>query len=181
MDCHVSLGELHMQYCKGKCMEKTINFCEVCEDTNLEESAGGSIPQPVPDCNELPNFHYLGVDKHLQCIKMNQCTVWMIFIPGYNHESGQLRLSDGDSIKSFSLKYIVSESLVKKYVSHLSEIKTSRERRKQEHKSNNAKEDKMEYTDFNWKHLFETGKLKKKRKTVREKYIKTSQIDCTRK
>ena len=79
-------------------------------------------------------------------------------------ESETLRLGDGDSIKSFSLKYIVNEALVKKYVSHLCEIKTSRKRRKQEHKNNNAKEDKMEYTDFNRKHLFETGKVKKKRK-----------------
>ena len=87
-------------------------------------------------------------------------------------ESGKLGLGDGDSIKSFSLKYIVPDSLVKKYVSHLCEIRTSRERRKQEHNNNNAKEDKMEYTDFSWKHFFETGKVKTKRKTISEKYIK---------
>ena len=44
-------------------MEKTTNYCEFCKGTNLEESAGGSIPQPAHDHIELPNFHYLGVDK----------------------------------------------------------------------------------------------------------------------
>ena len=70
------------------------------------------------------------------------------------------------------MKYIVPEPFAKKYLSHLCKLKTSKERRKQERMNNNDREVRLQYSDFDWKELLDTGRLKKKRKAVLEKYIK---------
>ena len=64
------------------------------------------------------------------------------------------------------MKYIVPGPLVEKYLSHLCELKSSRDRRKQERINNNGTEDRLQYSDFDWKELLDTGKLKEKRKVV---------------
>ena len=58
-------------------------------------------------------------------------------------ELGTLKLDDPNSIKEVSMKYIVPEAFGKKYLSHLCELKSSRDRRKQERINNNDKEDRL--------------------------------------
>ena len=150
--------------------------CEFCLTNDDGLDTIKSVPQPLPNYEELPHFHYLPVNHTSLQLEDGSDRNVDDFHPRVQarhlFELGTLKCDDPNSIKEFSMKYIVPEPLVKRYLSHLCELKSSRDRRKQEHINNNDKEDRLQYSEFDWKELLDTGKLKKKRKVALGKYIK---------
>ena len=73
------------------------------------------------------------------------------------------------AIQEFSRKFVTKEKLVIQYVKHLEELnfeKTMRAERKQKQVSEESESD---YSDYNWKELFESNKLRHKTRKVTEK------------
>ena len=59
---HVILGEMHFEFRKGQCLDKG-RSCEFCLTNDDALDTIKSVPQPLPNYEELPYFHYLPVDQ----------------------------------------------------------------------------------------------------------------------
>ena len=177
---HVILGEMHLESRKGRCLDKR-RSCEFCLTNDDVLDTIKSVPQPLPNYEEPPHSHYLPVNQTSLQLEDGSDRNEDDFYPRVQvrrlFELGMLKLDDRNSIKEFSMKYIVPEPLVPE--PHLCELKSSRDRKKQEHINNNDKEDRLQFSDFDCKELLDTGKLKKKRKVVLEKYIKHHNLSVT--
>ena len=87
------------------------------------------------------------------------------------HKKNEINIEDSASVQTFCKRYIVEESLVKKYLEHLNYLEMMRDKREMEKKNKNLKENTMSYEEFDWMEMLNSGTLAKQRVCVLEKYI----------
>ena len=100
-------------------------------------------PRPVPDISKLPKYHYLPVEKtritNTDDSKRRE-------VDGYRarskrvHKKNEINIEDSASVQTFCNRYIVDESLVRKYLEHLNHLEMMSGKRKMEKKNKNLKE-----------------------------------------
>ena len=88
-------------------------------------------PCPVPDINKLPKYHYLPV---AETPITNTDDGKRREVEDY-HPRARLNIEDSASVQTFCNRYIVEESLVKKYLEHLNHLEMMSENRKMEKKT----------------------------------------------
>ncbi|CAH3131899.1 unnamed protein product, partial [Pocillopora meandrina] len=129
------------------CMITGEMFHEYCENESV-----GPTPRPVPDINKLPKYHYLPVaeipitntddgkrrevDDYHPRARLKQA-----------HKKNEINIKDSASVQTFSNRYIVEESLVRKYLAHLNHLEMMSGKRKMEKKNKNLKENTMSYEE----------------------------------
>ena len=59
---HVFLGEMHLEFRKGRCLDKG-RSCEFCLTNDNGLDTIKSVPQPLPNHEELAHFHYFPVNQ----------------------------------------------------------------------------------------------------------------------
>ncbi|RMX56689.1 hypothetical protein pdam_00024551 [Pocillopora damicornis] len=87
------------------------------------------------------------------------------------HKKNEINIEDSASVQTFSNRYIVEESLVRKYLAHLNHLEMMSGKRKMEKKNKNLKENTMSYEEFDWMEMLNSGTLAKQRVCLLDKYI----------
>ena len=136
---------MYLEYTKFSCKDITGNYCEFCEQSEWIGPEVSRCPRPYPDYSQLPEFHYMSyedtpvvtsdglprpVDDKQPRVQLRKA-----------YQDGILSSSQ-EGIKDFSEKYIVCESLIHSFITHLEAIDLRKTRRKRE-----RTEIKLEITD----------------------------------
>ena len=67
------------------------------------------------------------------------------------HKKNEINIiEDNVSVQTFCNRYVVEESLVKKYQEHLNHLEMMSEKRKMEKENKNLKENTVSYEEFDW-------------------------------
>ena len=67
------------------------------------------------------------------------------------HKKNEINIiEDNVSVQAFCNRYVVEESLVKKYQEHLNHLEMMSEKKKMEKKNKNLKENTVSYEEFDW-------------------------------
>ena len=80
----------------------------------------------------------------------------------------EINIEDSASVQTFCNRYIVDESLVRKYLEHLNHLEMMSGKRKMEKKNKNLKENTMSYEEFDWMEMLNSGTLARQRACVLE-------------
>ena len=123
---HYVHGELFMEYLKGACETSTGQLCDFCSSTHWVGPRMNRIPQPVPDYDKLPAYHYKSVfessienedgsprDPDDYMPRAQLCK---------DFAAGKRILANPEEIKAFAERYIVKEEYVIQYAQHLQEL-----------------------------------------------------------
>ena len=123
---HYVHGELFMEYLKGACETSTGQLCGFCSSTPWVGPRMNRIPQPVPDYDKLPAYHYKSVfessienedgsprdpDDYMPRAQLRK-----------DFAAGKRILANPEEIKAFAERYIVKEEYVIQYAQHLQEL-----------------------------------------------------------
>ena len=132
------------------------------------------VPRPYPDVARLNELHYCSHKKTPKYDSDGNLRPVDDFQPGARlhqlFQENKITSNDEASINQFSLKHVVEEKLVLAYVKHLEMLKFERNKRSESRNKAKEKESMKEFSEFNWRNLFETGKLKKLNSKLLEKY-----------
>ena len=138
-----------MEYKRISCQERNGQLCKFCEK---DETTSAPLPtrRSYPNYGKLPNFHYLSwsatpTDGREPDDFQPRAQIKRLF------EESELVSGDSEAIRKFSDKYIFPEKLVAEYVEHLAQIKTCKEKKKEETE--------RERVDVDWVVLYNFDKL----------------------
>ena len=146
-------------------------FHQYCENESVDPT-----PRPVPDINKLPKYHYLPVaETPITNTDDGKRREVDDFDPRARlkqvHKKNEINVEDSASVQTFFKRYVVEESLVKKYLEHLNRLEMMSDKRKMEKKNKNLKENTMFYEEFAWMEMLNSGTLAKQHGCVLDKYI----------
>ena len=148
----MSTGEMFHEYCENESMDPT--------------------PRPVPDINKLPKYHYLPVaETPITNADDGKRGEVEDHYPRARLKQVQIRMKSKDSarVQTFCNRYIVEESLVRKYLEHLNHLQMMSENRKMEKKNKNSNENTTSFEEFDWMEMLNSGTLAKQRVCVLDK------------
>ena len=111
-----------MHFMKDQCDESGSGSCSICSKGWIRERLNG-IPEPMPDYQRLPKYHYKSVFDTSVYDDNNKTRGTDEILPRPNiasalHE-GQLSVDNKEQIDIFCNKFIVEENLVKDSLEHL--------------------------------------------------------------
>ena len=146
-------------------------FHEYCENESVDPT-----PRRVPDINKLPKHHYLPVAEtpvtNTENGKRREVDDYHPKARSKQvHKKNDINIEDSARVETFCNRYIVEESLVKKYLEHLNRLEMISEKRKMEKKNKNLKENTMSYQEFDWMEMLNSGTLAKQPVCVLDEYI----------
>ncbi len=165
LDTDMEIGEKYIEYAKCTCGE-----CIHC----TKEWVGPlctKIPKQYPDYN-AEGLHYksvfltpIEIDNRQRDIDDFQPTKQadILFREG--------KLDKEESIGKFSKKFIAEKDKVRKYVEHLTHLSIKKQKRSEQRLQKAHQEKSKDYSDYNWKYLFEQGKLPKLTVNALDKYL----------
>ena len=125
---HLEVGELYMEF--KKCGDtKCVACCEI------PGPVPESIPRPEPNVATQHYKPYSETSTTRRTIDdyqpRKQCK--KLF------DTGDMSLESAQQIQNFSKKYLVSESIVKQYLSHLTDLDIKKKLRKRQRQDNKSK------------------------------------------
>ena len=143
-------------------------FHEHCENESVDPT-----PRPVPDINKRPKYHYLPVAEtpitNTDDGKRREVDDYHPWARSKQvHKKNEINIENNASVQTFCNRYIVEESLVKRYLEHLNHWETMSDKRKMGNKNKNLRENTMSYEEFDWMEMLNNGTLAKQRACVLE-------------
>ena len=122
---------------------------------------------------KLPKYHYLPVaETPITNTDDGKRREVDDYHPGARskqvHKNNEVNIEDNASVQTFCNRYIVEESLAKKYLEHLNHLEMMSDKRKMGNKNKNLRENTMSYEEFVW---MNSGTLAKQCVCVVDKYI----------
>ena len=135
MDLHLKVGMKYLEFIKFDCIKTLGKPCTFCDKNSWVGPPCSKVPQPMPDYESLPEYHY----KHLDSTPTNIDGVTRPvddFQPRkqINEEfrKGEISLTDEDSIDRFSEKCITEKRLVKMSLAHIQLLEINKNRKREE-------------------------------------------------
>ena len=115
-----------MHFLKDRCDESGSGSCSICSKDWIGERFNG-IPEPMPDYQRLPKYHYKSVFDTSLYDDNNKTRETDDFLPRPNITSafneGQLSVDNKEQIDTFCNKFIVEKHLAKDSLEHLINLK----------------------------------------------------------
>ncbi len=173
-DQHYDTGELYMEYIRYGCEKKTGKVCSHCSKNDWVGPPAERIPQPKADLENPGHFlKFKDVPKTDRVPDDTQprANLKKLF------ESGDLTPSSTQGIVDFSKKFCVKEKYVLEYLQHLSNLQRLQNMRKSDRQRTKAKSLAKAYSEYDWKQLVESGKLKSLYVAELDKYLEHHGLD----
>ncbi|CAB4041881.1 Transient receptor potential cation channel subfamily A member 1, partial [Paramuricea clavata] len=180
---HYVYGELFMEYLKGACETSTGQLCDFCTNTPWVGPHMNRIPQPIPDYEKLPSYHYRSVFN--TPINTDAGLPWDPddYMPraqfGKDFAAGKRILGNPEEVKTFAKKYIVKEEYITQYVQHLQELEWAKEIRTRTRQADAAEKKNKSFEDYACQELLEDGKLGKLTVAELNKYLAHHNLPLT--
>ena len=161
---HYNVGQLHMHFLKDRCDESGFG---ICSKGWIGERFNG-IPEPMPDYQRLPKYHYKSVFDTSLYDDNNKTRETDDFLPRPNIASAfnerQLSVDNKEQRDTFGNKFIVEEHLVKDPLEHLTNLRRTKTIRDSDRKRLKEAVKNKKYNDHNWNDLVRSeevlGKLR---------------------
>ena len=152
-----------MEFIKFDCIKTLGKLCTFCDKNSWVGPPCSRVPQPMPDYESLPEYHY----KHVDSTPTNIDGVTGPvddFQPRkqINEEfrKGELSLTDEDSIDRLSEKYITEKRLVKMSLEHIQLLEINKNRKREENLSKVQEEENKQYEEIDWDMHFKSNTFK---------------------
>ena len=163
IDTHIEIGELYMEYRFKNCL-RTSTLCDLCSESSYEMNTEMEpVPRAYPDIARLNELHYCSHKKTPKYDSDGNLRPADDLQPRARlrqlFQENKITSNDEASVNQFSLKHVVEEKLVLAYVKHFEMLKFERNKRNESRNKAKQKESMKEFSKFNWRNLFETGKL----------------------
>ena len=141
-----------MHFLKDRCDESGSGSCCICSKGWIGERLNG-IPEPMPDYQRLPKYHYKRVFDTCLYDDNNKTRGTDDFLARPNiasafHE-GQLSVDNKEQIDTFCNKFIVEENLVKDSLEHFFNLRRTKAISYNDRKRSNKAIKNKQYNDYN--------------------------------
>ncbi len=128
---HFEKGELYQEYLKHSCGNS--ESCTYCRENEWVGPVIGWCPRPVPDPEQLSEFHY----NECQSTPMTKedgtprdaedFQPWVQLKRAFQND--EISSDDTKAIQDLSTKYILEEKHIKNYLLHLEDLKYRKQKR----------------------------------------------------
>ncbi len=181
IDDHYVFGELFMEYLKGSCLSKNGTLCQWCRDNRWIGPEIGRIPQPMPDPQKLPEYHYMSVQDTPIVSEDGLPRKPDDFNPRANIKKyvEEQKLNTEQDINSFCDTFAVKKEQVRSYINHLKTLNFMKHIRSNQRKEDTQMKTDKSVNDYDWQGLLRDGKLGKLTVSELNKYLQHYQLPCT--
>jgi hypothetical protein len=165
-DQHVEVGEKYMEYVKCTC-----EHCEICATNTWIGPSCCKVPKPYPDYTS-DGFHYL--DVHNTPTEVDgEARAIDDFQPRKQaaDQMKERKLESEEQLDTFSKKFIVEKTKLRKYTEHLTYLEIKRKKRAENRKQMSEQEQQKTFLEYNWLELFEKCLLSTLKVHVLDKYL----------
>ena len=176
MDGHFHIGMKYLEYLKDDCIKNDGIQCSFCSSHPWVGPKTGRVPQPYPNNEALPQYHYLHVDDAPRYDREIDD-----FQPRKNlkslYELGEISLQNKVAIDAFSNKFLVDPKIIRDSLEHLQLIDIKKRKRKDELTQKKEIDNAKEYDDVDWDFYYDNNKITSLGVNLLNKYLTHHQLN----
>ena len=175
---HCDIGMKYLEFVKDSCISKSVARCEFCESKGWRSTPMERVPQPYPDYDQLPDYHYERYQKSKDREGVREVDD---FNPRKQLKSlfdlNKISLSQTDEIKPFCDKYLVEEPKLLAALNHLHVLKIKKDKRQQQRKDKVQLVKVMSYDEIDWYQHYENNTISKLPVACLNMYIRQNKLE----